>query len=189
MRRKSKSRKALLPEWIGKSLNAIIEEYINGKRSLLDNELRQHAAAAFREAHGRQDQDKISLAVENILEYIDHRIKNNEATVNCRKRKQAKDEQDKAALEKETAKRLEAEKRAREAEERARKAELRNRELAAQVRDLTRENECLRRVDNDAAELQSLQEDLNEVCGKEVTAELLTIDDVWDRCDEEEKDL
>ena len=186
MRRKSKSRKALLPEWIGKNLNAIIEEYINGKRSLIDNELRQHVTAAFREAHGRQDQDKISLAVDGIVEYIDHRIKNNEATVNCRKRKQAKDE---AALEKETAKRLEAEKRAREAEERARKAELRNRELAAQVQDLTRENECLRRVDNDAAELQSLQEDLNEVCGKEVTAELLTIDDVWDRCDEEEKDL
>ena len=58
-RRKSKSRKALLgecDEWVAKC--AAIEEYIAGKRSLTDDELRQHAAEAFIEAYGLEDQKK-----------------------------------------------------------------------------------------------------------------------------------
>ena len=59
------------------------------------------------------------------MEYKEHRVNNNKATVECRKRKQAKLQEDRAALEVERAKRIEA-------EERARKAEKRVRELEAQ---------------------------------------------------------
>ena len=119
------------------------------------------------------------------MEYIDHRINNNEATDKCRKRKQAKLEQEKAALEMERAKRLEAERRARESEERAKKAELRMQELEVQVEELTKEIECSRAVDNEA----ELQECLNDVLGEEMTANLrqMDVDDVWDKCHQEDQ--
>ena len=117
--------------------------------------------------------NKISSAVANIMEYKEHRVNNNLATVNCRKRKQARLQEDKAALEVERAKRLEAEGRARKFEKRVRELEAQVQQLMLNNHELEKENRCLRGVDNDE-ELQSLQDDFNDVCGTQTTAKLLT---------------